>query len=123
MSPFSLRRRLQSFGFALQGARTLLRTQRNAWLHAAATVVVVVAGFVFHVSREEWALLVVAISLVWIAEALNTALEFLADEVSEERRERIGKAKDVGAFAVLVSALAAAIIGGFVFLPHLISIK
>lgn len=123
MKSFSLRRRLQSFGFALQGARTMLRTQHNAWIHAAAAVAVVVAGFVVHVTRGEWALLVVAITIVWMAEALNTAIEFLANEVSTERRERIGKAKDVGAFAVLVSALGAVIIGGLVFLPHLIPIK
>lgn len=57
--------------------------------------------------------------LVWMAEALNTAIEFLADEVSQEWRARIGQAKDVAAFGVLVSALAAATIGLLVFVPHL----
>ena len=64
-------------------------------------------------------LLVFAIALVWLAEAMNTAIDFLADEVSEEKRERIGKTKDIAAFGVLVSAVAAVIIGGIVFLPHL----
>jgi diacylglycerol kinase len=55
---------------------------------------------------------------VWAAEALNTAVEFLADEVSLEHRERIGKAKDVAAFGVLATALAALAVGSLVFLPH-----
>jgi len=62
---------------------------------------------------------VFAIAFVWLSEAMNTALEFLADEVSEEKRERIGKSKDIAAFGVLASAAAAIVIGGIVFLPHL----
>lgn len=79
----------------------------------------VIAGFSLGLSRTEWAPLTVAIALVWIAEALNTAIEFLADEISTEHRERIGKAKDVAAFGVLVAAMAAAVIGCLVFLPYL----
>ena len=96
----------------------LLATQHNAWIHLAATLAVVAAGIFCRVSRPEWALLVFAIGLVWLAEALNTAIEFLADEVSEEKRERIGKAKDVAAFGVLAAAVAAGIIGALVFLPQ-----
>jgi len=123
MNSFSLRRRLQSFVFAFRGAKALLGTQHNAWIHAGATLLVIPAGIFFQVSLHEWALLVVAIALVWIAEALNTALEFLADEVSEEKRERIGKAKDIGAFAVLIGAISAVLIAGIVFIPHLLPTK
>jgi diacylglycerol kinase (ATP) len=123
MSDFSIRHRLRSFGYAFQGAKTLLLTQHNAWIHAVATAGVLVAAIVCRVSKVEWALLVFAIALVWLAEAMNTAIEFLADEVSEEKRERIGKAKDTAAFGVLVCAIAAAIIGSIVFLPHVILIK
>jgi diacylglycerol kinase len=62
--------------------------------------------------------LVFAIGFVWVAEALNTAIEFLGDEVSQEQRERIGQAKDVGAAGVLLAAITAAIIGALVFVPH-----
>jgi diacylglycerol kinase (ATP) len=119
MSTFSICRRIRSFGYASQGARMLLGTQHNAWIHAAATVAVVIAGYCCCVSKSDWALLVFAIALVWLAEAMNTAIEFLADEVSEERRERIGKAKDIAAFGVLVSVAASVAIGSIVFLPHL----
>ena len=97
----------------------MIVSQHNAWIHAAATAGVVIAGIFYHVSPQEWALLVCAISLVWMTEAMNTALEFLADEVSEEKRLRIGKAKDIAAFAVLITAVASAIIGSIVFLPYI----
>jgi len=84
---------------------------------------VATGGIFYHVSLPEWALLLFAITLVWMAEALNTAIEFLADEVSEEKRERIGKAKDIGAFAVLIGAISSVLIGGIVFIPHLFPTK
>ena len=118
MSAFSFRRRMRSFGFAFQGAKALLRTQHNAWIHAIATSGVIVAGFYCHLTGHEWALLVAAIALVWMAEAFNTAIEFLADEISEEKRERLGHAKDVGAFAVLVAAISSVVIGAIVFVLH-----
>lgn len=123
MSSFSIRRRLQSFVFAFQGAKALIRTQHNAWIHSGATVLVAIGGMIFRVSLAEWGLLLFAVTLVWMAEALNTAIEFLADEVSEEKRERIGKAKDIGAFAVLVGAIGSALIGCIVFLPYLLKTK
>lgn len=123
MSTFSVRRRVQSFVFAFQGARTLLGTQHNAWIHAGATIAVIIGGVICRVSRPEWTSLIFAVALVWMAESLNTAIEFLGDEVSEERRERIRKAKDVGAFGVLVGAIAAVAIGCLVFLPYLLPAK
>ena len=122
MPDFSLQNRLKSFLHALRGAVTLIGTQHNARVHAVATVVVLVAGLWLKVSLIEWALLITAIALVWIAEALNTALEFLADEITRERRDRIKKAKDVAAFGVLVSALAAATLGVIVFLPYFVQL-
>ncbi len=115
---FSLRRRLKSFVHAERGLRVLLATQHNAWIHAGATVVVAAAGLALRVSAGEWCWLVAAITAVWTAEAFNTALEFLADEVSLERRERLGRAKDLGAAAVLCAACGAVVIGAIVFAPH-----
>ncbi len=119
--PFSLRARYQSFVFALAGGRVLLG-QHNAWIHAAATLLVVVFGLVCRVSRLEWVALALAIGLVWAMEALNTAIELLADEVSLEQRARIGRAKDVAACAVLAAALAAVAVGLLVFWPHLFNL-
>ena len=110
--------RVRSVGYALRGGATLLRTQPNARIHFVATLAVLVAGIACEISPGEWALVVVACALVWIAEGMNTALEFLADEVSLERRERIKRAKDVAAFSVLVAAAAAVCVGAVVFGPR-----
>lgn len=111
--------RWRSMGFAWAGIRHLLGTQPNARIHAAATVLVVGAGFVFQVSRLEWLALVGAIALVWVAEALNTGIERVVDLASPELHPIAGQAKDVAAAGVLLASVAAAVIGLLVFVPKL----
>jgi diacylglycerol kinase len=112
--------RARSFVYAWRGGMTLLGTQPNARIHLVGTLVVAAAGAGWRISASEWALLAIACGLVWLAEAFNTALEFLADEVSLERRERIGRAKDVAAFGVLVAAVTAVAVGIAVFGPRIL---
>jgi diacylglycerol kinase (ATP) len=119
---FNLRERAASFRHAISGILLLIRTQPNAWIHLVATLAVVIAGKLLNVSRGEWLALVLAIGLVWTAEALNTAIEFLADEIALERRERLGLAKDAGAGGVLLASITAALIGLIVFVPHLLAL-
>jgi diacylglycerol kinase len=97
----------------------MIRCQHNAWIHAVATIVVVAAGFIFQLASTEWCWIILAIALVWTAEALNTAFEFLADVSSPGFHPTVRDAKDVAAGAVLVTAVASAVIGGLIFLPHL----
>ena len=115
-----MKARVDAFKHAVSGARTLIVTQPHAKVHAAATVAAVALGFLCRITPLEWALIVFSIAIVWLSEAMNTALEFLADEVSLEWRERIKHAKDIAAFAVLAAALGAAPIGVLVFAPYLI---
>jgi diacylglycerol kinase (ATP) len=67
-------------------------------------------------------MVVLAIAIVWTAEALNTALEYLTDLASPDYHPLAGRAKDVAAGAVLISALGAAAIGLIVFGPHLLKL-
>ena len=115
----TLIRRLQSFACALQGLVQLLRTQPNARVHLLATLLVCGAGVYFGLGRAEWLWITVAITLVWISEAFNTALEQLADVLYPEQHPGIGRAKDMAAAAVLIAAVGAAVIGMLVFVPHL----
>jgi diacylglycerol kinase (ATP) len=96
----------------------MLRSQPNAWMHAAATVAVCVVGFVTGLSTSEWCWIVLAIVAVWTAEALNTALEFLTDIAAPAFHPLAGKAKDVAAGAVLISALGSVAIGAMIFGPR-----
>jgi len=99
----------------------MLKTQHNAWIHAAATIGVGIAGFISGLSSIEWSLIVAAAMAVWIAEALNTAFEFLADVTSPQFHPLVKKAKDVAAGAVLIAAGGAVLIGLLVFIPHIMS--
>ena len=111
--------RLKSLSHALRGVDHVVRTQPNARLHLLAAVLVCAAGAYFGLGRAEWLWISVAITLVWSAEAFNTALELLADVLHPARHAGIGRAKDVAAAAVLIAALGAAVIGLLVFVPHL----
>jgi len=114
-------RRLQSFACALQGVAFLLRTQPNARVHLLAALLACGAGVYFGLGRAEWLWIAAAITLVWSAEAFNTALEQLADALHPDRHPAIGRAKDMAAAAVLIAAVGAAVIGMLVFVPHLAS--
>jgi diacylglycerol kinase (ATP) len=114
---FTAGARLRGFVYAGRGIRTMLVSQHNAWLHAVATLFALLLGFMASLSRLEWVALIVAIVMVWTAEALNTALEFLCDVASPEFHPLVEKAKDVAAGAVLISAIGAAAIGVLVLLP------
>ena len=118
-----LKGRLRSVGFAVQGLRVLLATQPNARIHALATVCVVAAGWYWQVSRADWLALVLAIAMVWVAEAINTGIEWAVDLASPEHHPLAGKAKDVAAAAVLLASLAAVVVGLLVFVPHLLPSK
>ncbi len=97
----------------------LLSSQHNAWLHALATVLVLVCGLMLDLRSQDWIFVVIACAMVWSMEALNTAIEFLADAVHPEQHPLIEKAKDVAAAGVLIAALAAVLIAILVFIPYL----
>jgi diacylglycerol kinase (ATP) len=112
--------RLRSVRCALSGIGVMLRSQHNAWLHAVATAAVVSLGIAVGLGASEWCWIVLAVVAVWTAEALNTAFEFLTDVASPGFHPIAGKAKDVAAGAVLISALGALAIAALVFGPHLV---
>lgn len=112
-------KRYKSFKYAAKGVLTMLYSQHSAWIHTLATIFVVLAGFYFGFTRFEWCWIILAIIVVWTAEALNTAFEFLLDVASPEFHPLAEKAKNVAAGAVLISAFGAAIIGLVIISPHI----
>lgn len=118
--PFSVMDRVRSFRHAIDGITLMLRSQHNAWLHAVASITVLVSGIICRLSAGGFCWLVIAIMSVWTAEALNTALEFLADVASPEFHPLAKKAKDVAAGAVLISAGGSVVIALLIFGPHII---
>jgi len=117
---FTLTGRLHSFRHAVHGMALMLRSQHNAWLHAFASVCILTVSGLLRLSDGQWCLIILAIVAVWTAEALNTALEFLADAASPEFHPLVKNAKDVAAGGVLISAIGSVAIGLLVLGPPLL---
>lgn len=122
MADFSVKDRARSFGYAGRGLRVLVAGQHNAWIHLGLTLAALGLGFALGISALEWLAIVIVIGGVWTAEAINTAIELLADAAVPEQHPKVGQAKDVAAGAVLVAAVAALVVGAIVFLPRLVAI-
>jgi len=118
---FSFRKRICSFRYAFNGIRLLLGNEHNAWVHFFAAICVIMAGFFFRLSAVEWSVILLTIGLVFAMEAVNTAIEKIADMISPEYNETIKQIKDLAAGAVLFVAIAAAITGLLIFAPKVIS--
>lgn len=116
------RRLIRRFGWAGRGVVAHFRTQENARIHLGATIATVAAGFIFGISRGEWLAVILAIGLVMIAEAFNTAIESVVDLASPEQHPLAGRAKDVAAGAVLLAAVTAVVVGVLVFGPRLLAL-
>lgn len=110
----------RSFQFAFEGWRHVMRTQRNARIHALITLVVVALGLWLHLPRRDWATLVLAMMVVWVAEFTNTALEAHVDLTSPDVESQAKVAKDVAAAAVLVGSVGAIIVGLLILGPPLL---
>jgi len=109
----------RSFRHAFAGWWYVIRTQQNAWIHAVVTVVVAMVSLWLGLNTVEWALILVAITLVWTAEFLNTALEAVVDLASPEQHQLAKTCKDVGAAAVLIASGASVLIGLLILGPPL----
>lgn len=114
---FSIKDRIRSFKYAFKGIHSLIRNEHNARIHLCAAILVVCAGFFFGITREEWIAVIFAIGFVFSAEAVNSAIEYVADAFTTEPHELIGKQR-LAAGAVLLAAMAAAIIGSIIFIPY-----
>ena len=114
-----LAQRIRSFHYAFAGCRYVLRTQRNAWIHAIFSLFVVVMALWLRLSRQDWALLLLAMMMVWMAEFANTALEAVVDMTMPQPHPLAKIAKDVAAAAVLVGAIGSVLIGLLILGPPL----
>ena len=111
--------RIESFRHAFHGWGYVLRTQRNAWIHSVIAIFVFIAGMWLKLPARDWAVIVLTAALVFSAEFLNTSIEATVDLASPEIHPLAKVGKDVGAAAVLVSALAAILIGLLILGPPL----
>jgi len=115
-----IKSRLNSLKHAAVGWWHVIKTQQNAWIHALATVLVIIIAGWLELPLRDWAVLLVTITMVWAAEFLNTALEIVVDLASPSLHPLAKAGKDVGAAAVLIAAMAAVAIGILLLGPPLL---
>jgi len=111
--------RIHAFGHAFRGWWYVIRTQRNAWIHALVTTLVILLALWLRLPARDWAVLFVTIALVWTSEFLNSALEAVVDLASPQHHPLAKVGKDVGAAAVLIAALTSIFVGLLILGPPL----
>jgi diacylglycerol kinase (ATP) len=104
--------------YASKGAWILLRTEASIQMQAALVILVTIAGFYFDITATEWIAQTLCIGLIMGLEAMNTAAEAIADFIHPDFHEKIGQIKDIAAGAVLITALAATIVGLIIYVPY-----
>lgn len=112
--------RLTSLKHALHGWWYVMQTQRNAWIHGVVAAAVLALGLWLGLPARDWAVLIITIAMVFAAEFINTAIEAVVDLATSERHPLAKVGKDVGAAAVLIAALAAALVGLLILGPPLL---
>jgi diacylglycerol kinase (ATP) len=114
--------RIKSIGFAVKGAFKLVSTEHSIMVQFSIMLLMIFAGFYFHISRIEWMLQVLAFGLVLGIEGVNTAVEKIADFIHPEFHDRIGFIKDIAAGAVLFAATSALTVGALIYVPKLFNL-
>ena len=116
---FSILKRLKSFKYAYNGLRILIKQEHNARIHLLVAICVTIAGIFYKVSIYEWIAILFSIGMVISFEIVNSTIENIADFISPERHTKIKTIKDLSASGVLISTIAALIIGLIIFIPKI----
>jgi len=114
-----IKKNLKSYKYAIKGLKHLLMLENNARIHLAATLIVLVLSVYFRIEKTEWLWILLAITLVWTTELLNTAIEKIVDFISPEYHPTAGKIKDLAAAAVLIAAIFALATGSIIFKKYI----
>ena len=116
----SIKRFLISLGHALDGLKSIIKSEPNFIIHVIMGIFVVILGFLLKLASWEWCAVIIMIGMVLTVEGINTSIENLTDLVTKEQNPLAKKAKDTAAAAVLMCSLTATVIGLIIFLPKLL---
>ncbi|AVP37171.1 diacylglycerol kinase family protein [Staphylococcus felis] len=111
---------MKRFKYAFEGGKILLKKDPNFTYHLICGLVVLILAIIFQVNQFEWLFLILATFLVWTTEAINTAIEFTVDLVTDKYHPLAKYAKDIAAFSVLISSVFAIIVACIIFIPKII---
>jgi diacylglycerol kinase len=113
--------RVESLGYALAGWLYMLRHQKNTRLMAVASIIIFGVALWLQIDFTGWAILILTITAVWMAEFLNAAVEAVVNLTSPDFHPMAKVAKDVAAAAVLLAAVASILIGLLILGPPLLA--
>jgi len=113
---------LKGFGYAFAGIWQMLLHERNFKVHVLALIVVVSAGFYFHITANEWLILLLISALVLALETINSAIEKLCDLYTKETHPQIKLIKDIAAGSVLIAAIFAVVIAIIIFKKYMLTL-
>lgn len=119
-SPLTSRNRVVSLGYAIAGWLYMLRRQKNTRIQAIASIIVFTLAFWLEIDAISWAILILTITMVWMAEFLNAAVEAAVNLATQELHPMAKVGKDVAAAAVLLGAVSSILIGLLILGPPLI---
>ncbi len=119
---FSVKSRLGSFKFAFRGLVSLIKNEHNSRIHLFAALVAITIGITLKINTLDWAIIIMAIGLVFLTELINSSMESLSDFIKPEYSEAIRNAKDYAAAAVLISAIISIISGALIFIPRIVEL-
>lgn len=112
--------RIKSISYVFKGIMLLIKSENSIKVQIFISLLIVIFGFIFHISTTEWALQIICIGAVLTAESLNTAIEKIANFIHPDYDKKIGVIKDIAAGAVGFAALMAIIIGALIYIPKII---
>ena len=118
MPPNGAKHTALSFKYAFSGVRKALREEPKLRIHFVAGVLVILAGFFFNISKEDWIIIIILTGLVISVELTNTAIEVVVNQFTSQEHPGAELAKDISAGAVLVVAITSALVGLVIFAPH-----
>lgn len=108
-----------SFNYAVTGIITALQSEKHMRVHYLIALLVIVASLFFDFSKTEFLILLFAISLVIVAEMINTAIEKIIDMITLDYHPLARVVKDVAAGAVLIASMNALMVGYLLFFDRL----
>ncbi|RLK00152.1 diacylglycerol kinase family protein [Tenacibaculum discolor] len=117
-----LKGRIRSIKFAVKGMWLLITTEDSIKAQLTFALIATIFGFYFNISATEWMIQTLAIGIILVAEALNTAIEKVADFIHPDYHKKIGFIKDIAAGAPAFAAFISLIIAGIIYLPKIIAI-
>jgi diacylglycerol kinase len=117
-----MNKRIIAFTHAIQGLKTFFTETFHAKIHLLAALTATILGFWLNLSALEWISILICITMVFVTEAINSAIEYTVDLKTDEQHPLAKKAKDVAAAAVIIAAIFSVIIAVIIFYPKLIAL-